>query len=191
MLDLNQMRDEAYTTSRSKGWYEDGRRSVPTYLVLVHSEVSEALEAWRESGDEGITAIETKPASEKELAVTNGFKPEGVAAELADVVIRVGDMAGAFDNINLTDAFERAALHGGVTVGDLSEKLGYLHIAISDTLSQWSATHSEYSLKNGLGEILRATFEIAKLHKIDLETAVRTKMAFNKTRPHRHGGKKV
>lgn len=122
-MNLNEMRDEAYATSKSKGWYERGRRDIPTLLCLVHSEVSEALEAWRISGDEGISADAKKAASEKQLAIANGFKPEGVAAELADVIIRIGDLCGAYG--------------------------------------------------------------------IDLDAAVKAKMAYNKLREYRHGGKHV
>lgn len=121
-MDLNEMRDEAYATSKSKGWYEQGRRDIPTLLCLIHSEVSEALEAWRETGDEGI-ADEMKRIEIRFKSELYNVKPEGVAAELADVVIRIGDLCGAYG--------------------------------------------------------------------IDLDAAVRAKMAFNKLRPHRHGGKKV
>lgn len=105
---LNDLADKAHAHAVSKGFYEKPPE-VPTLLCLLHSEVSEALEAWREGHAEGYTAPDGKP--------------EGLPAELADVVIRVADMAGF------------------------------------------------------LG--------------IDLEAAVAEKMAFNATRPHRHGGKRA
>jgi NTP pyrophosphatase (non-canonical NTP hydrolase) len=68
----------AYDNARAKGFY-DVPPSIAERLCLVHSEVSEALEAHRD-GDDALRFAE------------NG-KPEGLPSELADVVIRVLDMA--------------------------------------------------------------------------------------------------
>ena len=64
-----------HQNAKNHGWYETHEdRSVPTKLCLIHSEVSEALEAYRND----------IPYGEK------GCLPE----ELADVVIRVFDLCG-------------------------------------------------------------------------------------------------
>ena len=64
-----------HQNAKNHGWYETSEdRGVPTKLCLIHSEVSEALEAYRND----------IPYGEK------GCLPE----ELADVVIRVFDLCG-------------------------------------------------------------------------------------------------
>lgn len=86
----------AHENACAKGWWDgtspDARwndpGTVPRQLALIHSEVSEALEAWREN-DAGST--------------TPDGKPDGFIAELADVVIRVFDTAGAL-GMNLEKA---------------------------------------------------------------------------------------
>ena len=107
----------AHQTAVEKGWWENDR-PFSEGIALMHSELSEALEEWRKHGMDSQAMIYPYTVfSEPAGAV----KPEGVAVELADVLIRIGDWCGK--------------------------------------------------------------------HNIPLEEALRAKMAYNKTRPHRHGGK--
>lgn len=63
---------EVHQLARDKGWYEN-ERTIPELLCLLHSEVSEALEAYRNWIAEG----------------EHGCLSE----ELADLVIRIWDMS--------------------------------------------------------------------------------------------------
>lgn len=107
---LNSLAKDAHAIALSKGWYGPDGRGIPELIALVHSELSEALECYRDGMP--VQAIE----------VIDG-KPEGFAVELADTIIRIADMAG------------------------------YLGL--------------------------------------DLDRATALKMAYNRTRPVRHGGKKA
>lgn len=66
---INRYIQEAYEIAKSKGWHDE-ERETGTMLALIHSEVSEALEADRK-GD-----------------------AENFAEELADVCIRIFDLCG-------------------------------------------------------------------------------------------------
>ncbi len=66
---LNQLRDECYYNAKIKGFHDEPRE-FGTAIALIHSEVSEALEADR-AGDSDM-----------------------VAEEFADILIRVFDTAG-------------------------------------------------------------------------------------------------
>jgi NTP pyrophosphatase (non-canonical NTP hydrolase) len=77
-MNINELCQEAFAIAASKGW-NDKPIETGTMLALIHSEVSEALEADRK-GDR-----------------------ENFAEELADVCIRVFDLSGSM-GINLEKA---------------------------------------------------------------------------------------
>lgn len=119
-MTLNEMAKQAHQTAVESGWWDGvdtndvGQLSFPEKLALMHSELSEALEAFRasKSGDVMTRTYLSGPTG----------KPEGVPIELADVIIRILDVAAAAG--------------------------------------------------------------------MDLDKAVSDKMEYNKSRPHRHGGKR-
>lgn len=105
-LTLRKLQRCAAKQGKASGW-TDRRIPFPEMAALLHSEISEALESYRDQ----------KPL----WWYTTDGKPEGIASEFADVVIRLAHYAELLD--------------------------------------------------------------------FDLEKAVLKKLAYNKTRPYRHGGK--
>lgn len=82
---ISEMVETAHATAVSKGWWDE-ERSPAEALALIHSEVSEALEClrvgevadrWHEDGEDMYAP-----------------KPAGFVTELADVLIRIGDLCG-------------------------------------------------------------------------------------------------
>lgn len=88
--DLGILQERIWQNAEDHGWHTTGESgSVPVKLALIHSEVSEALEEYRNSPPEcEILHIYYNDDSEK---------PEGFGVELADVVIRVLDLAHSLD----------------------------------------------------------------------------------------------
>lgn len=83
---------DCYANSAAHGFWENNT-NIAEKLMLIVSEASEALECWR-NGE----------SLEERLRDTDG-KPEGFASELADVVIRVFDLAVS-QNIDIQSAIE-------------------------------------------------------------------------------------
>ena len=107
-MTLREIMEDAWQNSHAKGWY-DKPRSFGDEIALMHSELSEALEAYRDG-----YLFDTIPTDDK-------GKPLGIASELADTVIRIA--------------------------------------------------------------------EVCRERGIPLEQAIKQKLAYNRTRPHRHGEK--
>lgn len=111
---LNGVKDLAHKNSKDKGWWDDvepGDDSViPEKLMLIVTEVSEAMEDYRNGNME----------QQMELQHDGNGKPVGFPSELADVIIRVADLCGHL-NIDITKAIEdkmeynktRSYRHGG------------------------------------------------------------------------------
>ncbi len=122
-LTLEILSKACFLNSEAHGWYDKymkypgtedqkvlGQRNFGEVIALITSELSEALEAYREGDDqtkihyqgtgsngepwkwEGTQELTDENTGEKILG-----KPEGIASELADAIIRILDYAGAYD----------------------------------------------------------------------------------------------
>lgn len=114
---LNTLANEIHNTAKDKGWWET-RRDFGMLLALIHSEVSEALEEYREGHpshvyyrlpqEQGEVDMSEQEYDELQERVKGRIQaePRGIGIELADVIIRVLDMCSHY-GIDIDDAMKR------------------------------------------------------------------------------------
>ena len=183
--DLPEMFHAIRAVNIEKGW-QPHALTAGEVLALLHSEVSEALDAYRVAEFEDIT---------EEFATEGRIlpKPEGVGSELADVLIRWIDN---MDMFGLTPA--DIPEHGGRF--GYSDRFGNVMNVLHDMISRFSVAYDSYLSCPLPGEVevyqryyIRIFYyleQAAEHFKIDLMAEYQRKLEFNKTRAYRHGGKR-
>ena len=186
-MNLSELQREAHAIAKSKGW-RDEERTFGNLIAEVHSKLSKALEAYREHGLEpwGLYPYIDTPYDEPPP------KPEGVAYELADVVIRVADMAEYY-GLDLAAIIQN--LLEDTSPIDMSCKtfgdwLSVCHAAFSmASVVREHATYFRPIWEEHFAEACHLVQRMATYYGIDLDAAIEAKTEYNKTRPYRHGGK--
>lgn len=124
-LAIASLMEEVHLVAKGKGWWSQRpERTFGDQIALMHSELSEALEEFRKDDVKIPEMYAISPDTGKrksiEEAIDLGLKPEGIAVEFADVIIRILDTC-EFYQIPLVRAIElklaynktRPYLHGG------------------------------------------------------------------------------
>ena len=186
-MDLNLLAKAAHEAAKKKGFWENPL-SVEHSLCLVVTEIGEAVEADRHNKHQDVVGYKKakekksllkflkKDKEGKEKSAFEEYMKDSVEDELADVVIRLLDLAGdqqidfnVMSNINYHRAFAR-----------------------------WDFAENAFALMKGLAREgvninRRILFGIMYVHHwakfigFNLEYAITEKMAYNETREIRNG----
>ena len=91
-MNISEIVERAHENAVKHGFW-DPAPEFGTAIALIHSELSEALEEAR-AGRPDLYFKEVNGFAVTDMKERRGEKPEGVAVELADAVIRIADLCG-------------------------------------------------------------------------------------------------
>ena len=193
MMKLNKFAQAVHENAVKHGWWDE-ERTFGEIIALCHSELSEALEELR-TNRPMMYFVETNGFVVTDMSERKDEKPEGIAVELADCIIRVLDYFGK-EELDV-DALMQEAMKdvmcdvpGRIYAATLSDCISRWHLLLSLAYACWckaSGTHAS-ALR-----MARCVCEILAWGKVtdgvDFERILDIKHEYNKTRPYRHGGK--
>lgn len=102
-MEIRDLIRESYETAKEKGWEDPPRqrKDVPELLMLIVTEVAEGMEEYRNGKPDLYYDSSNYDRGRGTFIIFDTVdperKPEGLAAELADVIIRICNMAGSLD----------------------------------------------------------------------------------------------
>ncbi|RXZ84447.1 hypothetical protein EBB07_00020 [Paenibacillaceae bacterium] len=197
----------AHQNAVNKGWWNEDR-TYGELIAFVHSEGNKALEDYRNMNKTGRALIETWYEYPENMICYEGIdeerefngvlgKPCGIPSELADVCIRIFDIAGRYGWGEMLEEYvsqfklhlEEDWFEIDLKEASFPEKLMRIHQEL--TLSYIENKVDDGSPVGHLADALYTTYLISKDCGIDLDQAIAEKMAYNATRPARHGGKVI
>lgn len=204
VFNLTAFAKEVHENAKAHGWWEE-ERDMDEVKALIHSEWSEALEEAREGRPmewyvckhndricdpkQDCEILEFQIMKDCPLRIA---KPEGIAVELIDGVIRILDyMASQYDDpecVEWTDfrecmhtACEEVCMDYGVNVKEMkaSKLVNVLHDFTSQAIAGEEAEN--YGIAVG------AVFEWIRAQGMEPESILIRKHRYNTTRPYKHG----
>jgi NTP pyrophosphatase (non-canonical NTP hydrolase) len=170
---IAQMTAEIAELNTRLGWRET-TNTVGEFTALLHSEISEMLEAWRVRKMAPFT--------------TSDGKPDDVASECADVLIRLLDMCDVL-RVDLPILWPKLTLDEvpGRHRGEFEHRPRF---GDAVELLHWRAAQFHHGGHwRWAVELLGSLLGFCEVHEVDLEAEYERKMAYNRTRPYQHGGK--
>ena len=203
----NRMAAEIHKNAIAHGWWET-ERDIAEICALIHSELSEALEEYRNGREmyyyfcnDGDSAPCTRskckhwePLQWKCLIKKRDEKPEGIAVELADAIIRILDYAAksGIDIEKRFDSFLWSIAEEKTNGKELPYLVAECHKCISEV---YDCATIESDLLTGFIEYnfakcISLICEWCAANSVNIVDIIYIKHEYNKTRSYKHGGKR-
>ena len=202
-MTITELVNQAHTNAVNHGFWETPPE-FGTSIALIHSELSEALEEARAARPMMYVMDEYNGEYIQNPKYFGAKKPEGIAVELADAVIRVLDwMAYCGQEYRLDIAEEQGEriaaryARSETEPEELPEFIAYLHDIVSMIhlrLMDIDRVRGRGQKKKRQTEALAAAGSVVflvngwlRMQGIQLKEVMEIKHRYNKTRPYKHG----
>lgn len=195
-MTINELIQVAHSDARANGWWAE-ERNTGELLMLIVSECGEALEAHRSGKranlamyDQLMISVQSKEINVTESDLFKDHIKDTFEDELADIVIRIADACGSYPKciewMQADDglyAEDYDGPDGSFNVGEqlMSVVQMLVHSGFGDHMRRPEKV-GEY-----FGSAMREVFSIAQFMNIDIDRHIELKLAFNRTRPKKHG----
>lgn len=209
-MNLNELAREVHQNAVEHGWWNP-EPSFPEIIALCHSELSEALQAYRNGEPLVWHACLTAPSQhacapvdpfyygmygDEELCAYINKEPRGIAVELGDCILRIMDyFVGR--GVDTERQVERALKLGDTGHPFSDEAFGAmvasLHAGLSSALlaAQSPIPLDSVDPEDWMALCIVGIMDWAENKGLDMEAILREKLEYNKGRPYRHGGKRL
>lgn len=172
----------AHDTAAAHGFHDE-KKSLPHWLMLIITEISEFVEADRKGRHANIKAFK-EDLVDIECIFQTHFEfwiKDTVEDELADICIRIFDLAGEYSNIRLDIDNTKVDF----VESETTTEHAFLMV---NFLTSWR-NYETRLLNRSLSRLLKYTFILADTKGIDLKFHIEQKMRYNELRPSKHGKK--
>ena len=194
---------EIHENAVAHGWWEEDR-TISEICALIHSELSEALEEARAARPMMYVMDEYNGEYIQNPKYFGAKKPEGIAVELADAVIRILDWMAYCGKEGLLDYVEeeKERIAAGYARSEtepeeLPEFIAYLHDMVSVihlrlmdiNKVRWSRRKKKRQTEAmaAAGSVVFLVNVWLRMKGVQLKEVMEIKHRYNKTRPYKHG----
>lgn len=199
-MTINELIETAHADAKAKGWWDEPRNT-GELLMLIVSECGKALEAHRKGKRcKGINSIQwpqditssSKELDGSEFCYKDLFEvhvKDTFEDELADIVIRIADLCGwlKLSDVRWND-HERFKVRDDGIYFNTGQALFGIVCDLTSMPSQVDRARTDGNsepMKKLVDRALQAAWNMAG--STDLWRHVELKLAYNRTRPHKHG----
>lgn len=174
---------KSHLNAREKGFWDDVDISFhDQHLMLIISEISEALEALRTNHFANVDDFNNSLKQDDFVLSFEKYIKNSFQDEIADVCIRIFDFIGGFDiKIDIVQSFYEKEVE--TLAGTKVSSVPVLLLAMSGLIidvkrNVWKAQY--------LGEVIGSCEHLMNHFNSDLITFIEMKMKYNATRPKKH-----
>lgn len=189
---IGQMLAEVREVNTALGWRAEPK-TLGDFIALLHSEIAEALEAYRDHRLADATdTVREEIWTDTNPPVLHGWKlpkPEGVGSEFADFLIRLldtADVQGYVLDQTLLD-FELADI--APLTGPVFFHTPMTLVTFGDFMAALHRQVDRFWDTGDVARLLRVLVTVAEKFGVDLTFEYERKIAYNRTRPYQHGGR--